>query len=70
MKPKILGLLAVEHWGIPDPAAVEGSEMEQRRAFMDAYSTLRRRIELFAGLPIDALDRLALSDRVKEIGKQ
>jgi arsenate reductase (thioredoxin) len=58
------------HWGIPDPAAVKGSEMEQRRAFMEAYSTLRRRIELFASLPIDKLDRLALSDRVKEIGKQ
>ena len=36
------------HWGVPDPAAVEGSEAEQRRAFMDAYTVLRRRIELLA----------------------
>ena len=58
------------HWGVPDPAAVDGSEAEQRRAFMDAYAVLRRRIELLASLPIDKLDRLTLSKRVEEIGKQ
>ena len=58
------------HWGIPDPAAVDGSEVEQRRAFIDAYAVLRRRIELLASLPIDKLDRLALSKRVEEIGRQ
>src|SRR5687768_1077128 len=58
------------HWGIPDPAAVKGSEAEQRRAFMDAYAVLRRRIELLASLPIDKLDRLALSKRIEEIGQQ
>jgi arsenate reductase len=58
------------HWGIPDPAAVNGSEAEQRRAFIDAYAVLRRRIELLASLPIDKLDRLALSKRVEEIGRQ
>jgi arsenate reductase len=58
------------HWGIPDPAAVNGSEGEQRRAFMDAFAVLRRRIELLASLPIDKVDRLALSKRVEEIGRQ
>lgn len=58
------------HWGIPDPAAVDGSDAEQRRAFIDAYAVLRRRIELLASLPIDKLDRLALSKRVEEIGRQ
>src|SRR5688572_25388813 len=58
------------HWGIPEPAAVKGSEAEQRRAFMDAYAVLRRRIELLASLPIDKLDRLALSKRIEEIGQQ
>jgi arsenate reductase (thioredoxin) len=58
------------HWGIADPAAVNGSEAEQRRAFMDAYTVLRRRIELLASLPLDKLDRLTLSKRVEEIGKQ
>ena len=58
------------HWGVPDPAAVDGSEAEQRRAFMDAYAVLRRRIELLASLPIDKLDRLTLSKRVEDIGRQ
>jgi len=58
------------HWGVPDPAAVDGSEAERRRAFMDAYTVLRRRIELLASLPLDKLDRLALSKRVEEIGRQ
>jgi protein-tyrosine-phosphatase len=58
------------HWGVPDPAAVEGSDEEKRRAFFDAYLALRRRIELFTSLPIESLDRMALQQRVREIGKQ
>lgn len=58
------------HWGVPDPAAVHGSLVEQRHAFAAAYQVLRRRIELFASLPFDKLDRLALETRVKDIGKQ
>jgi protein-tyrosine-phosphatase len=58
------------HWGVPDPAAVAGSEAEQRRAFLDVYAVLRRRIELFASLPFDKLDSLALGKRIKEIGQQ
>ncbi|TJY58923.1 arsenate reductase ArsC [Sinimarinibacterium sp. CAU 1509] len=58
------------HWGVPDPAAVEGSEEAQRKAFSDALMVLRRRIELFASLPMDKLDRLALQQQVSDIGKQ
>ena len=58
------------HWGVPDPAAVEGTDDEKRRAFRDAYLTLRRRIELFASLPIATIDRMALRERVREIGRQ
>jgi arsenate reductase len=58
------------HWGIPDPAAVEGTEDEKRRAFSDALSVMRRRIDLFASLPIDKLNRLALQQRLKDIGDQ
>lgn len=58
------------HWGVPDPAAVDGSEEDKRRAFFDAYVALRRRIELFASLPIAALDKMALQRRVREIGTQ
>jgi arsenate reductase (thioredoxin) len=56
------------HWGIPDPAAVQGAETEQRRAFRDAFLQLRRRIELFASLPLDKLSGLALQERLDQIG--
>ncbi|HRF07459.1 MAG TPA: arsenate reductase ArsC [Xanthobacteraceae bacterium] len=57
------------HWGVPDPAAVTGSEMEIARAFQEAYGRLYRRIELFAALPIKGLSELALRSKLKEIGK-
>ena len=55
------------HWGIPDPAAVEGGAAES--AFRDAYQQLQRRIELFANLPVKSLDRMSLKSRLDEIGK-
>jgi protein-tyrosine-phosphatase len=58
------------HWGLPDPAAVEGSEEAKSKAFTDAFMTLRRRIELFTNLPISTLERIALKDRMLQIGKQ
>jgi protein-tyrosine-phosphatase/N-acetylglutamate synthase-like GNAT family acetyltransferase len=56
------------HWGVPDPAAAQGSDEHRRRAFLDAFLTLRRRIELFASLPFDKLDQLALRERLRGIG--
>jgi arsenate reductase len=58
------------HWGVPDPAAVEDTEAEQRRAFRDAYVALENRIKLFTSLPIDKLDRLAIKRSVDEIGRR
>jgi arsenate reductase len=58
------------HWGIRDPAAVQGSEEEQRRAFRDAFLIIRRQIELFASLPLDKLPGLALKERLNQIGRQ
>ena len=58
------------HWGVPDPAAVEGSDADTRRAFRDAFRVLCRRIELFASLPFDKLSGLALQERVRRIGEQ
>jgi arsenate reductase len=55
------------HWGLPDPAAVEGSPDEIRQAFFDTAITLRRRIELLASLPLDKLDRIALQKKVRGI---
>jgi arsenate reductase len=57
------------HWGVPDPAAVEGTEEERRRAFRDAFRRLEARIKLFIALPIDKLDRMALKRRAGEIGR-
>jgi arsenate reductase len=57
------------HWGVPDPAAVSGTDEERRRAFRDALLVLRRRIELFTSLPFDKLSVLALRDRLNEIGR-
>lgn len=56
------------HWGVPDPAAVNGSEAEIARAFRDAFMTLDRRISLFLCLPIASLDKLKLQAEVKKIG--
>jgi len=57
------------HWGVPDPAAVQGSDDHKRKAFRDAFITLERRINLFLSLPIRSLDQLALARRVTEIGQ-
>jgi arsenate reductase len=56
------------HWGVPDPAAVEGSEADKIRAFRYAYQALETRIKLFTALRLEALDRLALERRVEELG--
>jgi arsenate reductase (thioredoxin) len=58
------------HWGVPDPAAVQGTPAEQRGAFRDAYVLLESRIKLFTALPIDKLDRLAIKRRVNAIGRE
>jgi arsenate reductase (thioredoxin) len=57
------------HWGLPDPAAVPGSDEDKARAFRDTYVMLDRRIGLFTSLPIASLDRLTLGERVREIGR-
>ena len=56
------------HWGMPDPAAVEGEPAVIRKAFSDAAGMLKRRLELLSSLPMDKLDRLALGNRVRDIG--
>jgi len=56
-------------WGIPDPAVLDGTEAEQRKAFRSAYLELENRIKIFVALPIDRLDRLAIKRQVDEIGR-
>lgn len=57
------------HWGVPDPAAAEGTEAEKRLAFAEAYRMLERRISLFTSLPLDSLSRMALKERLADIGR-
>jgi len=57
------------HWGIPDPAAVEGSDDVKHRAFVDAMNQLLRRISMFVSLPFQTLDGMKLQQAVRDIGK-
>lgn len=57
------------HWGVDDPARVEGVDAEKRRACMRAFAVLSTRINLFINLPFETLDRLVLKSRLDEIGR-
>ena len=57
------------HWGVEDPAKVEGDDESKRRAFLTAYTYLRRRIEILTNLQISSLDRIALKKKLDAIGK-
>ena len=57
------------HWGIEDPAAVEGSDIEKEHAFVTAFKYLKNRISVFISLPIRSLDEMALGAKLREIGR-
>ena len=57
------------HWGVEDPAAVEGSDEQKRKAFVRTFAQLQHRLTIFASLPLDKLDRLGLQKRLDDIGK-
>jgi arsenate reductase len=57
------------HWGVPDPAAVEGSETEKWLAFRETFRLLDNRIKIFTSLPLASLDRIKLQERLDAIGK-
>ena len=57
------------HWGLPDPAAAEGTDEQKRRAFTEAFRHLSNRIGIFTSLPMEKLDRLSLQKKLDEIGK-
>jgi len=58
------------HWGVPDPAAVEGNEFDKRAAFREAFTALENRIRIFMSLPFASLDRMALQQRLDAIGRR
>ena len=57
------------HWGLPDPAALEGTEVEKRLAFADTLRALQARIGIFVSLPLESLDQLALQRQIDAIGR-
>ena len=57
------------HWGLPDPAAVQGSDAEKALAFAETFRALHRRIQAFCALPLATIDALSLQARLKEIGR-
>jgi len=57
------------HWGFPDPAAFQGPEAEKRAFFADVFRQIENRVKVFAALPLERLDRLAIQRRVQEIGE-
>ncbi len=57
------------HWGIEDPAAVEGTDVEKERAFNIAFRYMRNRITSFIALPLASLDKMALTNRLRDIGQ-
>ncbi len=66
--PIFPGAPVIAHWGMPDPAEVEGPEAVKRQAFREAFATLSRRIDLLLALPLEKLERLVLERKVREIG--
>jgi arsenate reductase len=58
------------HWGLPDSAAVQGTDAAKTKAFLDAFVTIKRRIQLMLALPLESLDKLAIHREVKDIGSR
>jgi arsenate reductase (thioredoxin) len=67
--PVWLGHPMTAHWGLNDPAAVDGSDADKRKAFREAFDALKKRIESFLALPIASLDKPTLKQRLDEIGQ-
>ncbi|MNT48653.1 Low molecular weight phosphotyrosine protein phosphatase [compost metagenome] len=58
------------HWGVPDPAAAQGTDEDKQQAFSEAFIALHRRITLFLSLPIGKLDKLSLQSELRRIGTE
>jgi protein-tyrosine-phosphatase len=57
------------HWGVPDPAAAEGTELERMNAFRDAFRLLENRIRIFTNLPLESIERIKIKEHIDEIGR-
>jgi len=70
MCPLWPGQPVTAHWGFPDPAAVEGTDEVKRAAFASTLRQIRNRVQLFLSLPLETLDRMAIENRMKAIGRE
>src|ERR1035438_10206529 len=70
MCPLWPGQPVTAHWGFPDPAAVEGTDEVKREAFKQTLLQIRNRVQLFLSLPLESLDRMAIENQMRAIGKQ
>jgi len=70
MCPLWPGKPVTAHWGFPDPVAVEGTDEEKRAAFAQTLRQIQRRVQLFLSLPLETLDRMAIENRMRDLGKQ
>ena len=68
--PVFPGRPVTAHWGVPDPAAVQGSDEQRREAFAQALRVLRRRVQELTSLPFDSVDKIALRSQLREIGER
>ena len=68
--PSWPGSPVTAHWGIEDPALVEGSDLEREKAFVTAFRYLKNRISLFLALPLKSLDEVSLTSRLRDIGQE
>jgi arsenate reductase len=57
------------HWGFPDPAAAEGTMDEKRKAFADVYRSIETRVKLLCALPLEALERMTMQSRLRQLGQ-
>jgi arsenate reductase len=57
------------HWGIEDPAAVEGTDLEKRASFLTAFRYMKNRIGAFTSLPLNSIDKLSLGTKLRDIGR-
>jgi protein-tyrosine-phosphatase len=67
--PVWLGKPTTAHWGIPDPAAVEGTDIQKKAAFAQAFKLMSTRISLFLSLPLSSIDQLRIKEEIDSIGK-
>jgi arsenate reductase len=70
MCPLWPGQPVTAHWGFPDPAAVEGTDEVKRAAFTQTVHQIRNRVLLFLSLPLETLDRMAIENRMRAIGRE